>query len=171
MPDPRTEALEPAGAPHPNEPPQPPPAVVAQIVAELSHTRTFSGPLPPPDVLKGYEEACKGAAKRILDMAERQAEHRQKMEWYALQQDARRANWGVWTAFLLCLSALVAGAAVIALGHDTPGTVIATAGLASLAGVFIYGTNARNRERTERLDRLLGRGATDQNAPQLAPPS
>ena len=40
----------------------------------------FSGPLPPPAVLQGYEDIVLGAANRILEMAERQSKHRQQLE-------------------------------------------------------------------------------------------
>jgi uncharacterized membrane protein len=38
--------------------------------------QAFSGPLPPPSVLKGYEEVVRGSAERILVMAEKQQDHR-----------------------------------------------------------------------------------------------
>lgn len=40
----------------------------------------FSGPLPHPDILAKYEEVYPGAASKIFQMAEEQAEHRRKME-------------------------------------------------------------------------------------------
>jgi len=47
----------------------------SQIVAQQ-----FQGPLPPPALLKQYEENFPGAAERIFKMAEKQAEHRQTLE-------------------------------------------------------------------------------------------
>ncbi len=46
----------------------------------MTEFTALSGPLPPPEMLAQYEEILPGAAERILSMAERQAEHRQKME-------------------------------------------------------------------------------------------
>jgi len=40
----------------------------------------FSGPLPPPSLLSGYESSCPGAADRIIKMAEQEAEHRRVTE-------------------------------------------------------------------------------------------
>ena len=40
----------------------------------------FAGPIPPPPVMKQYEEILPGSADRILKMAENQSEHRQWME-------------------------------------------------------------------------------------------
>lgn len=44
----------------------------------------FQGPLPPPDFFEQYEATLPGAAERILQMAERQASHRQGAEPLAL---------------------------------------------------------------------------------------
>lgn len=40
----------------------------------------YEGPLPPPYMLREYDEAIPGAGERILCEAERQAEHRRAME-------------------------------------------------------------------------------------------
>jgi len=40
----------------------------------------FAGPIPPPSMMKQYEETLPGSADRILKMAENQSEHRQWME-------------------------------------------------------------------------------------------
>lgn len=40
----------------------------------------FSGPLPHPEILAKYEDILPGAATRILEMAEEQANHRRFMK-------------------------------------------------------------------------------------------
>ena len=52
---------------------------VRQVVAEVIRSE-FSGPIPPPNIIKGYEEVLPGSADRILAMAEKQSNHRQEME-------------------------------------------------------------------------------------------
>ena len=44
---------------------------VRQVVAEVIRSE-FSGPIPPPSIIKGYEEILPGSADRILAMAEKQ---------------------------------------------------------------------------------------------------
>lgn len=46
----------------------------------MRHQELFVGPLPHPNTLQGYEQACKGAANRIIKMAENQFQHRQNIE-------------------------------------------------------------------------------------------
>lgn len=48
-----------------------------QAAVEISR---YSGPLPKPEDLAKYEQVLSGSADRIIRMAERQAEHRQKLE-------------------------------------------------------------------------------------------
>jgi len=40
----------------------------------------FAGPLPPPRILKGYEEVLSGSADRIFRMAENEQSHRHALE-------------------------------------------------------------------------------------------
>ncbi len=47
----------------------------------------FSGPLPRPDIMKGYDDIVPGAAERILKMAEEESQHRHKLETTLLSQD------------------------------------------------------------------------------------
>ncbi|MDE6052372.1 MAG: DUF2335 domain-containing protein [Lachnospiraceae bacterium] len=60
-----------------------------QVVSE------FSGPLPPPNIIKGYEDILPGSAERILAMAEKQSEHRQFMERKMIATESRDGFLGV----------------------------------------------------------------------------
>ena len=48
--------------------------------------------------------------------------------------------------FILSLCAIVGGCLVAVYGNAAAGTTIATAAVASLAGVFVYGTAQRRKE-------------------------
>ena len=43
-------------------------------------TEGYSGPIPPPNALRLYEDILEGSANRIITMAENQSSHRQRME-------------------------------------------------------------------------------------------
>ena len=47
---------------------------IRKVVAKVIESE-FSGPIPPPNIMRGYEEILPGAADRILSMAERQIEY------------------------------------------------------------------------------------------------
>ena len=58
---------------------------------------SFSGPIPPPNIIKGYEEILPGSADRIIAMAENQSKHRQK--WKKLSS-VRNREMGCWELYL-----------------------------------------------------------------------
>jgi uncharacterized membrane protein len=118
-------------------------------VVELAEA-SFSGPLPHPEVLRGYEELVPGAAERLLKMAEEQARHRQGLERIVVAGGSRRANIGMWLGFIISIVVLALSAALILKGHEVAGTVIGSVDLVSLATVFVVG---RVDQRTERVQK------------------
>ena len=61
------------------------PVQTAQQVQTIQAAQTtFTGPMPPPDLLRQYDAVVLGAAERILVMAEKEARHRQSNESQAL---------------------------------------------------------------------------------------
>lgn len=118
-------------------------AVTRGVVAV---TRAFEGPLPPPDILARYEEVLPGSAERILQMAEQEAEQRRALVASLVSADVSRARWGLWVGAFVALVAIVAATVMALAGHPWPGTVVIAVDLASVVGVFVYGTWFRERE-------------------------
>jgi len=60
----------------------PPQGEESRRLLEISGQRTtsFSGPLPPPQALREYDQIVPGLATRIVAQAERQTEHRISLE-------------------------------------------------------------------------------------------
>ena len=111
---------------------------------------SFSGPLPPPDLLRGYDLVVPGAAERILKMAEEQAKHRQNLERLVIAGGSKRANMGLCLGFILSLIVLALSAGLIVNGYEIAGTVIGSIDLVSLATVFVVGRIDQRRERVEK---------------------
>lgn len=59
---------------------------VVKIITSLSIRKasTFSGPLPPPEILGEYNEMLKDGAERIMKMAENQSKHRIELEKHTI---------------------------------------------------------------------------------------
>ncbi len=57
--------------------------LIAQQIREIS---TFSGPLPPPEVIEHYNKIIPNGADRLLEMVELQSEHRRACEEIGLCQ-------------------------------------------------------------------------------------
>ena len=99
----------------------------------------FQGPLPPPEVLEGYARLVASAPERILQMAERQAEHRQEIE----RRNSRRPWFGILAGSLIALALLCLAGYALYLGEPLVGGLLGGVDVAGLVAVYIYGT--RNR--------------------------
>jgi len=115
---------------------------------------SFSGPLPPPEVLIAYDEAVPGAAKKIIAMADRQAKHRQSLETAVINSDIRQSRWGLWAGLGVSLTAILFGSVLIYFGHDVAGATVAGLPTASLVGVFVHGTRSRRQELAEKAEKV-----------------
>jgi uncharacterized membrane protein len=138
----------------PNIPPRPAGKDPHGVLIGLE--RSFSGPLPPPEILQGYEAACPGAAERILRMAEDQGEHRRRLEDRTLEagiEGMRRsfyeARIGQLCAFLISAFFLGCGTYAVIQGKEIAGGIFGTFGLSSIVASFILGRSRASEEKQE----------------------
>ncbi len=124
-----------ADAPDPNPAPTSAPAE-RQIVGLRVE---FEGPLPPPEVLEGYARLVPSAPERILQMAERQATHRQEIE----RRNSRRPWFGILAGSLLAFALLGLAGYALYLGEPLVGGLLGGVDVAGLVAVYIYGTRYR----------------------------
>lgn len=110
---------------------------------------SYSGPIPPPDLLERYEKTSPNAAHRIIAMAENEAKHRHKSELILLtagvkDQKAERQERriGQICGTIICFLILAAGTIIAVFGNApvTGGSII-TATLVAIAGIFFYTIN------------------------------
>lgn len=100
----------------------------------------FSGPLPHPSILKGYDEVCPGAADRIIKMAEDQLHHRQSMEKNFLRSNSRNSIFGIVFAFILGVVIAIGGIYCVIIDKQVSGLIFGGAGLSTVILAFIRGT-------------------------------
>jgi len=135
--------------------------------AEAEHTRRlmyasafFKGPLPPPEILERYDRICPGFAQRILSMAEKESEHRRKMEQdvVAIQKDdlvseRRERRRGQWLGFILSVVAILGGVYAITVSPGIAGQIggafLSTSGLASLILALMTGKRGVNGDKDQ----------------------
>ncbi len=108
------------------------------IVGEVSQ-EYFSGPIPPPSVMRQYEEILPGSAERILKMAENQSSHRISMESKIIPRQQRESTLGQIFGFILSLLLIGYGIYAMKEGHAWIGGIIVTVTLVSLAALFVVG--------------------------------
>ncbi len=121
--------------------PKTPPAGNNQKQNHVSIERRqfFQGPLPPPAVLEGYNNLVPNAAERILQMAERQSEHRIEMEKKVVASNIKNSNRGTIFAFIIAMSTIIGGIIVILNNHSAEGLALIISSLGVLTGIFITG--------------------------------
>lgn len=117
-------------------------------------TSTWSGPIPPPGALQRFNEIVPGAAERILNMAEKQLDHRMQMEETVVKGDSRRSYLGLTAGFILSAAIIAGGVFLVANGHDMAGGLLVGVNIVGLAGVFVYGTHSRRAERERKAERM-----------------
>lgn len=95
----------------------------------------LEGPIPLPETLAEYDGMMPGLAARIVDWAEREAEHRR-----AVERSMLRMAWGgLWCALLVSLTTIGGGMALAWRGRSTVGLVGVVGAVAGLVIVFVAG--------------------------------
>ncbi|TXT25737.1 MAG: hypothetical protein FD138_2918 [Planctomycetota bacterium] len=128
--------------------------ISAAFSAEM---RSYSGPIPPPDLLKQYDEISPGTALRIIAMSEKQSEHRMSLEKKVVESGITRSTAGLVCGFLIACVFAGAGVWVASMGHPAAGATIATASVVGLVGVFVTGTLSQRSERNEKAKVMVGK--------------
>ncbi|MCP3941879.1 MAG: DUF2335 domain-containing protein [Desulfobacteraceae bacterium] len=118
------------------------------IVQQEYKAEQFQGPLPPPQILAGYEQLLPGAADRILAMAEKETAHRHMLEEKSLdaeieglKNEAGDTKRGQYCGLAIGIIAIVSGAYTATNGAPWPGGFIGTGGVVALVSAFIVGRN------------------------------
>jgi uncharacterized membrane protein len=140
---------------------------------QTTTTVSYSGQIPPPGMLQGYEDVLPGAADRILKMAEEQAKHRQSLERGVVLGNLVNARVVAVLGTVVVLGSMVL-AGFLAL-HGLSGQAIALVllELVSLTGVALYRNYTKKEERVQKeknkkqspVKQLKPSGSTDESMP------
>jgi len=114
------------------------------IKVQTAQVATFSGPLPPPSLLQGYDDIQPGFAERIVRMAEGEADHRRQMEHKALDADIHsnhkdhtEIRMGQWLAFAIVIIMAGIGGYLAMHGKEIAGSVFGGPAIVSIVGAFL----------------------------------
>ncbi len=99
---------------------------------------TYSGPLPPPEILQQYEQTYPGAAKQIFDDFLQESAHRRQLERKVVNADAFSKMSGALSSALIGLLGVAGGLWLLHEGRSLAGLSSVIATLASLLSVYIY---------------------------------
>jgi len=102
-------------------------------------TEIFSGPLPPPAILRQYDEIQPGFAERLLRLTEDEANHRRQVTARAQRYELFETTLGQVFGLLVALAALGATVWLGVLGLETAASIVGGTTIVGLVGAFIAG--------------------------------
>lgn len=105
----------------------------------IAYAKMYSGPIPEGDELIKYEKAYKGAASRIITMAEKQSAHRQAIEARVITANIIDQRIGLIFALLVALSLVASGTYLILHDKQLTGmaSLISGPGIPALIYLFV----------------------------------
>jgi len=125
-----------------------------ELPSEIKLSASFSGPIPPPNLLAQYNEIIPNGAERILAMAERQSAHRERMESRVINGNTSSQTRGSYFAFILVLVSVICGSYLIHEGKSAAGLTSIIAAIGGAVSVFFYMRNTQTKERDEKSSNL-----------------
>ncbi len=121
----------------------------AVLVAGITQIQSFSGPIPPPEIMQGYESILPGSANRILIMAENQSAHRIDMEKSIVKRSLNQKTLGLVMASVLAIAILGMVVYFAILGLVWLAGVLATTSLLGVLIVLVLGKNPNGKDSQE----------------------
>lgn len=104
----------------------------------------FRGPLPPPSILRGYEDIVPGSAAKIIDWADSEREHRHRTETTIVHAETTRDLRGQILAAIVALTGFSVAGLALFLDHAGVAALITAMDIGGMVAAFIYGR--RNTE-------------------------
>lgn len=127
-----------------NKSPQPRHSSQPQVQINRVQTTSFSGPLPPPDALEGYNRIVPDAAERIIAVFELEVKHRHDLEQQQIiieGKDHSRAHFlmflGQVMGFLLTLAFIGSGTFLIFHNKQVSGTIVSATAMVGIITAFL----------------------------------
>jgi uncharacterized membrane protein len=99
----------------------------------------YSGPVPPPSMLREYDTVQPGFADRLISMAEKEQVHRQELQKTAMKGEIAKDKRGQDYALTISIMIILGSIGLIYTGHEISGSILAGSTLLGLAYIFITG--------------------------------
>ncbi len=127
-----------------NKHPQKIPAQHPRLHVNHVKASAFSGPLPPPDIMEGYNNIVPNAAERIITVFESEVKHRHDLERKQVEdenQDRIRAHrlimLGQVMGFILAVAFIASGTFLIFHNKQVSGTIVSTTAMLGIIAAFL----------------------------------
>jgi len=127
-----------------------------EMLVQQKKIEQYSGIIPPPSVIDGYERNCPGATDRILKMTENELKNKQELDKKeqenihlcrkkALEFDIKHNTRGQVLGFILLFTMLVGGFALVFIGKEIGGYATIVSSVSLGLGSLIW-SNSKNKK-------------------------
>ena len=106
----------------------------------------FSGPIPPPGLLRDYDAISPGLADRLVSMAEGEARHRRELESRIVEAQIRdnkirldETRRGQLFAFVIVIAAIIGATIAAYSGHEVSAGILGGVPITGVVTTFILG--------------------------------
>ncbi|MCY3832823.1 MAG: hypothetical protein OXG85_07380 [Chloroflexi bacterium] len=94
-----------------------------------------SGPMPPPSMLASYTPEVQ---QIIVDESVQHGRHRMTLEQRVIDASIHQERRGMWLGFVLALSLILCGTAIILSGYSAEGLALIAADALAIAVVYVH---------------------------------
>lgn len=133
------------------------PEAAARLVSVVA---SFSGPMPPPNVLAAYDNLIPGSADRILSMAEREQAFRHKVTESAVAGSGESETSQRRYAFAVVVVMVAAALACVVMDAPQVAVVLGGGTLLGLVTVFLGGRYIEQRQAGEAAEPASGQSGS-----------
>ncbi len=113
---------------------------VVERVTQMMSAEIFRGPIPHPKHIQAYEDACHGAADRIIKMAELAQQRREDRKDKLIEHEYYDRRVGLYLGFAALIAMVLCG--VFLVYHEKTiigGGLLGAAVLGTVVGSFVHG--------------------------------
>ena len=113
------------------------PELLKDAVLVQRMMKKFSGPIPHPEILEGYNQICPASAEKIINHFVKEQDHRHKIENIALEQSIKITNKSFNFAIIFCLLVFVTGSIAAFTGHVWFASILLTTFIGTVLAAFL----------------------------------
>lgn len=125
-----------------------------EVTVRAEKREFFSGPLPPPDVVRQYNEISPGAADKIFEAFEKQNNHRIEIEKKIVNDSVFRAKTGQFMAFIICIFVLCLSTYLFMNNKSTSAFVLIISNVTILISTFYSVNKKKDKDLEDKNEKL-----------------
>lgn len=120
----------------------------------LQKIQSFSGPIPHPELLEGYERVQPGLAERIVAMAEKEQTMQLECDKAYVEGPIKATRRGQWMGFAIAIVFVIAATVLGILGRTAVAITLGGGTLVALVTIFVTNRPPRRSDQRDIYDGL-----------------